>query len=291
MKFKYFIILFFGISLQCNLYSQIAIGNINDFNDGTAQGWREGGASPNPPYIIFTDGPLGKGDFYLRNISSGQGEPGGKCVMFNQGTGWTGNYQQAGVNLISMHIKNPGTSSLYLRVAFNGMGGVVCSKESIEVHPDTSWKWISFSLDTLQLLSLTMNGNITTTLETVNELRILSSKEPSFTGDQEMLTMDIDNIEASDDMLMFIGTGPDDSSFDQQIEIYPNPTNGVLIIRVLEQDREIHKVHVINSDGEILQTIYPPDPRQAEIQLIGLVPGLYRMLINDRSMLPFSYIN
>ena len=59
----------------------IGAGQVDDFEDGTVQGWSEGGPSPNPPVNIATGGPDGADDNYLRNAASGGGGSSGNTSL------------------------------------------------------------------------------------------------------------------------------------------------------------------------------------------------------------------
>jgi hypothetical protein len=283
------LLLFFTILLTwpASVPSQIMSGYLNDFNDGSLQGWHEGGASPNQPVILPTDGPDGLGDSFLRNISSGMGGPGGKCVMFNSTIGWTGNYFGANVNRVSMHVRNPGSTELYLRIAYNGEGGVICSKEPISIPPDSIWQYIQFSVDTADMILLTPGGHISTTLETVSEFRILSSFEPSWTGDQLMLTMDIDNILAGNALLDKI---PEQDRFGEVgYVLFPNPTIGLLTVRTAGNKRLIKETMVFDHAGNAVWRKSGMSSGEVIITLPTLPGGIYWLLINGTDKIPFMY--
>src|SRR5437899_7506628 len=86
---------------------QIMFGQVDDFQDGTAAAWQQGGSSPNPPFNVSNGGPNGIGDAYLRTISTGGGGPGSKMIMFNTAQ-WSGDYVSAGVTRITAQLANFG---------------------------------------------------------------------------------------------------------------------------------------------------------------------------------------
>src|SRR3954453_1019060 len=102
----------------------IVFGQVDTFEDGTTINWQEGASSPNPPTNVPTGGPAGNGDHYLQNISTGGFGAGAKMVMFNLAQ-WTGDYNQAGVNRITLQMANFGATDLYMRVAFQSGGGTI----------------------------------------------------------------------------------------------------------------------------------------------------------------------
>ena len=64
-------------------FSQVELGQIDDFSDGTTQGWVEGSQSNNPPVNISGGGPGGPFDAYIEVASSGTpGSSGGNQAFF-----------------------------------------------------------------------------------------------------------------------------------------------------------------------------------------------------------------
>jgi hypothetical protein len=92
---------------------------VDDFESGSTAGWSEGGFSPTPPQIASDGGPMGAGEGYLLNASTGTAGPGGKMVMFNQAQ-WTGDYNAAGIQQIEMDLVSL-LGSLDIRVAVLGV--------------------------------------------------------------------------------------------------------------------------------------------------------------------------
>ena len=54
--------IFFTFTITCfflfSTKAQVVAGQIDDFEDGTTQGWVEGTSSPNPPINISTGGDM-----------------------------------------------------------------------------------------------------------------------------------------------------------------------------------------------------------------------------------------
>ncbi len=100
----------------------IAILLVDDFQDGTTQGWSAGSiTNPNPPQNAPNAGPAGAGDHALLITAVGGFGPGSNLVALNPVpfTGpsqWTGNYSAAGVAMIFMSVRNPSASALTLRL-------------------------------------------------------------------------------------------------------------------------------------------------------------------------------
>lgn len=175
-------------------YSQISMTSISDFSGGK-DGWDEPDMSPNRPEIISNGGPAGDGDAFLRNESSGSAGAGGKWVTINESDKWTGNYTSTGVQKISMDVRNSGSNSVNLRLAFgaSNTGNRVCT-DGIVVEPSDEWSTIEFSIvpDDLSVISGTDPASI---MSDVQITRIVSNSAPSWTGEQIDASVDIDNIQ------------------------------------------------------------------------------------------------
>lgn len=165
----------------------IEAGQIDTFEDGTTQGWREGFSSPNQPFVVEEDGNM-----FLRNISSGSGNAGSRQVMFNAPQ-WNGDYVSAGVSQISMDIRNSGNTDLHVRLAFQSNTGSRGSTNDVFLlAPGSGWMNVTFDIT-----DLFVESGPDTPLELismVNQMRILSSEEPDYRGDVIAATLDVDNI-------------------------------------------------------------------------------------------------
>ena len=63
----------------------VVAGQVDTFEDGTLQGWQNGGASnPNPATHVATGGPAGTDDAFMRVTSNGGAGSGGKLVVFTE---------------------------------------------------------------------------------------------------------------------------------------------------------------------------------------------------------------
>ncbi len=70
-----------------SLLAQVTPTFLNDFEDGTLQGWQMGGSAG--ATNISSGGPLGADDNYMQLAPDGSSQQ-GKLVVLN--TTWTGNY-------------------------------------------------------------------------------------------------------------------------------------------------------------------------------------------------------
>src|SRR5882724_11404135 len=92
----------------------VTFGQIDDFQDGTAQNWQTGVG----PVGVATDGgPAGIGDHYLRAVSSGGFGSDGKMVVFNSAQ-WQGDYTDAGITGITVNLNNLSSQPLSIRIVF-----------------------------------------------------------------------------------------------------------------------------------------------------------------------------
>jgi hypothetical protein len=190
--------------LACAAFPQharaIAFGQVDTFQNGTTQGWEEGGVSPNPPTNIATGGPAGAGDRYLQNISSGGSGAGSRMVMFNAAQ-WTGDYRTKGIDRITAQLANFGSTTLYMRVAIRGgsNSAVYCSGSPFILPPDGRWRSVNFDLTAATMANVGGANTLDEVLSNVIEVRILSAiGGASFTGDPTAATLGIDNITARD---------------------------------------------------------------------------------------------
>ena len=173
----------------------ITLGQADTFEDGTTQGWNEGGQSPNPPTNVPTGGPEGAGDHYLQNVSSGADSAGGKWILINASGQWAGNYSSAGVTRIQVDFLNLGPDTLTMRLAFLGSSTWYGSAEGARIPPDAAWHRVTFDLT--QLVLITGTSTQSQVMSRVNTLRIVEAAEPAYSGDPVATTAGVDNIIAS----------------------------------------------------------------------------------------------
>ena len=113
--------LFFSILISGSVCAQ-TVGQIDDFEDGTTQGWVVGlfGATPpNPPTNEPTGGPAGVDDNFLQYASTGTSGAGSKMIIQNVDSRWLGDFTTAGVVRIKMDVRVTG-ADLDLRVSLTG---------------------------------------------------------------------------------------------------------------------------------------------------------------------------
>jgi hypothetical protein len=171
----------------------IVPNQFDNFEDGTLQDWGSGLPNPAPPVNVTTGGPAGANDNFLRVSAVGGAGAGSKLVIFNS-TQWTGNYITAGVQFVSMYIKNFTDTLISLRIALRGPGGDFWSINPVIIAGLSNWQPIVFSV---QPASLTGGTDVNTTLGGVTQVRILHSVAGGFAGNAIAAQIGIDNITAA----------------------------------------------------------------------------------------------
>ncbi len=172
----------------------ISASEDDDFEDGTTMGWSEGGGSPNPPANVASGGPLGVGDNYLSNVSSGLPGAGGRMAMFNRSQ-WTGDYGAVGSAItIEADMANFGASALSIRIGIeDSLGNQYVSASAVSLPADGVWNAVSFQLIDAAMTQVAGAGTLSQTLSDVIELRVLSSAVPLWRGAQVAATLGVDN--------------------------------------------------------------------------------------------------
>jgi len=166
------------------------IGQVDNFQDGTTQGWGSGPGNPNPPVNVATGGPAGAGDKFLEITSSGVGLAGSKLAAFNTSQ-WAGDYVTAGITGISADLKNLGSTSLNIRVKLDGPGGSFFSVSSIPLPAASAWTSVSFPLGAADL---TGGANYNATMGGVTKLWFFHNPAAAFPPPTTASDLGVDNV-------------------------------------------------------------------------------------------------
>lgn len=179
-------------------FAGVLPGEVDDFEDGSTEGWAEGGLSPNPPVNVGTGGPAGSGDNFLQNDAAGTSGAGSKLVMFNLAQ-WTGDFVAAGIVSITMDMANFGASPLQMRLAFQGVDGTELGSANAEtLAADGQWHSLTFDIDQASLSTINGTDNWNTVMSSVSEMRILDAAAgPAWVGDAGDASLGVDNITAT----------------------------------------------------------------------------------------------
>lgn len=177
-----------------SLANAAIVDSVDNFQDGSTQGWSHGPPSPIPPTNVEDEGPLGSGDHVLQVMSTGDpGVAGGRFAFFNRTGKWTGDYIAAGLDTISADVNNLDTSeTLYLRIGIQSTVGRYYS-DSFTIGADSGWTPLSWSIDPADLTKV-FGADASVGLMSVTELRFISSQAGSFLGDETVGDIFVDNI-------------------------------------------------------------------------------------------------
>jgi hypothetical protein len=190
---------FFAAAILCAMASAAAAApvpnQVNTFQGGNNAGWTNGGGATDP-VVVSTGGPAGASDAFLRVTANGGGGAGSKLIAFNQSSQWSGNFSTAGVNTISMDLKNFGTSPLSMRVALHESGGTYyVSDPAFSLPADNAWHTATLPLTASGLRSI--GGTpLATGLTRVTEIRILDNPSVDYRGASISSSFGVDNIRA-----------------------------------------------------------------------------------------------
>jgi len=219
--------LFFSVFISASVCAQ-TVGQVDDFEDGTVQGWILGpfATPPNPPTNQTTGGPAGVNDNFLQYSSTGiNGTQGSKMIILNQDARWTGDFTGAGIVRIKMDVRVSG-ADLDLRVALTGSGGRISTTNAVTVTAGSGWASIIIPIESADMETVPGGSSVSGTLADVTEMRILSNPSPSFLGETIAATLDIDNIEAA----TFLNTR--ESKLTNAFTISPNPGRDKLNLKL-----------------------------------------------------------
>lgn len=174
----------------------LSIGQTDDFEDGTTQGWITGVPNPVPPITVPDGGPAGPGDAYLLLRSIGGGGPGSRLVGFNLEQ-WAGDYSAAGIASITLEAFNLGPSDLFLRLMFmDPIAGpptnVAVSTDAIFVPSGSGWTPVTFPVLASDLTALA--GNASAVLSNTTVLRLFHGIDIGFLTEPVVATLGVDNI-------------------------------------------------------------------------------------------------
>ncbi|RIJ41429.1 DUF7619 domain-containing protein [Pontibacter oryzae] len=80
----------------------------------------------------------------------------------------------------------------------------------------------------------------------------------------------------------------EESSPTESVELYPNPTTGLVTLSFVHADFDLQKLHVFSATGSLVQTMALPQPRpeKLEVNLETAKPGVYLLqLQTDRGLI------
>jgi hypothetical protein len=165
-------------------HAQPNVGQVDDFQNGSTQGWMIGVPLPFTPVNVASGGPRGAGDHYLRLTSTGEPGPGGRMVVINTSQ-WAGDYLTSGISAITMDVNNLGSTDLFLRLLladpmFGPPSNIASSLLPVFVPAGSGWIHASFSIAAGALGAEL--GTVQGALANATELRIFHNPNFGFPG-------------------------------------------------------------------------------------------------------------
>lgn len=157
---------------------------VQDFEDGTAEGWTFGGGPsglPSTPQTVVSGGAGGLSDEYMRVTSTGGSGPGSNLSAINADV-WGGNYTDAGLTTIGMDLLNLGATDLYIRLLLldlsDPLTAVYAITYAVFLPSGGAWTAASFSVAGADLIAL--EGDVSALLQSVTQIRIVGSSDPNW---------------------------------------------------------------------------------------------------------------
>jgi hypothetical protein len=184
----------------------VTLNAVDTFETGTTLDWSGNAAPTNVP----TGGPAGAGDHFLRinSISS-------HLATFNISARWTGDYPAEDIKAIEMDMNHLADEPVSIRLYVFGDGGTFAS---VLAKPIASgaWKRYQFGLTLDDMTDLSGDGNLATTLSTLNRVLIRydiaqTPTPPGTAAAPVTATLGIDNIR---------GIIPGDVNYDGVVDIF-----------------------------------------------------------------------
>jgi hypothetical protein len=177
----------------------ITLGQVDDFESTTIQGWGTGGIGGAPVPTVTGGGVGGAGDHFLQ-IGSDSAGAGSRLTVFNRSQ-WLGNYIAAGVTAIEVDLRNFSNVTLSIRLAFKtslAMGAPAYLTQAAILAPNSGWQHFTFSLNPANMIGVlgppsynaVFSGGMTE-VRFINEAGAFNA-----TGDIVTAQLGIDNIRA-----------------------------------------------------------------------------------------------
>lgn len=248
-------------------FGQIFIGQINDFEDGTTQGWSNGNNSPNPPTNIATGGPTGANDNFLEEISTGGAGAGSKLIIFNTDADWLGDYAAAGIAFIGFNAQVITNEDLQLRIAVEGglNNSQMVTTNATIVPGGSSWNSYSIFVEATDFTVLSGGETVVEILSNVTDLRILHNPNLDFNGASIDATLHLDNIFADGPV-----NGVNEFAL-KDVTIYPNPAYSSITI---QSKIALQRVQFFDVLGKLVQEVNL-DGIATTVDISALTNGVY----------------
>lgn len=179
------------LTLTAGVSAQISLGKLDDFQDGSVQGW-SGGAAPTN---IADGGPSGAGDRFLQITSDGSSGAGGRLATYN--FNWGGNYTAAQVTGVEAWLKNFSAETLEMRAVILSGATRWTSNDALVLAPGSGWVRHTFSLLESDITRVLGTTNYSATMASVSRLMFRhNTGAPSAEGTVIAAQGGLDNIRA-----------------------------------------------------------------------------------------------
>ncbi|WP_431158583.1 T9SS type A sorting domain-containing protein [Winogradskyella poriferorum] len=274
-------LLLFSICLfSFSLTAQVVLNQVDDFQSGSTDNWRIGGAgnATDGPINVADGGPAGAGDNCLQYTSTGVGNIASKMVFYSQNNQWSGDFTSAGVDQINFDV-NVQTTALNLRIAMQGTNGTrICTTNAINVPANGTWSNITIPIDASDFTVISGGSDAATVLGSVLTMRILSSSTPTWTGpDAVASVIQVDNILASSSL------STDEFSLqNREFTISPNPGRNSLNIKLPSADSDM-KLEVFDVLGKrVYQGIV--SQLESSVNVSNWKSGVYLVRISNNEI-------
>ncbi len=229
---KLILSILFGIPLMG--LSQVSLNQTDNFENFTTANWTKS-SSVIPNQNVFSDGPNGVDDNFLRIQSDGGAGSGGQLLTFNNAQ-WAGNYVAAGITYISMDVRNSGSTLITLRLSFLNTAWTNDPRWSsinpIAVLPGQGWSTIVFPINAASMSRLGHTNSYNGDFNNIYEMRILHNDAPAWDGDPIAATLDIDNIQARNSNLEIV----DLDLLKTNIYLVPNPSRDYIALSGISEE-------------------------------------------------------
>jgi len=260
--------------------AQVALNQKDTFENFTTANWTKS-SSVLPNQNIFSDGPAGADDNFLRVQSDGSTGSSGQLVTFNNAQ-WAGNYVTAGITYISMDVRNSGASLITLRLSFFNTAWTNDPKWSsinpIAVLPGQGWSTIIFPINAAAMSRLGHTNAYNTDFNNIHEFRILHNDAPAWDGDPIQASLDIDNIQARNSNLEVV----DLQLLNKGVRIAPNPASDYLTVSGLEAAA---RFDIYDLSGRLMTQGLVYDKQNIDVQ--QLLSGIYFLKLETGAVLKF----
>lgn len=217
--------------------------HVDDFQDGTLQGWT--GAFAPAPTVIATGGPAGDGDRFLSFAADGGSGPGSRLAIYNSASDWIGSYADLGVTSVEVDMMNPATTpaAFAMRLVLFGPQSTNnrwTSKTAVSVPNDGVWRRVSFPINADDLTRVQGSSSFDSISNDVVRVMLRHDAQPPSAGGTAVVgSLGIDNV-------TLVGRDPADFNVDGVLDVQDL---NLLLAQVRSGANEA--AYDVNQDGRV----------------------------------------